>query len=114
MRLSTTIQSALQHPDGDHDDDDGHELHEHTQPHELLRGLRRTALHHVDEAEHQHDSHRDDRDGHEGVIEELGHGLIVLDAGMKGAWIKLSELPSSTAPSLKPCHQTPVLRGAAL
>src|SRR5262245_65550572 len=29
------------YPDGDHDDDDGHELHEHTQPHELLRGLRR-------------------------------------------------------------------------
>ena len=32
------------------------ELQQHTQPHQLLRRVRRAAAHHVDEAEQQHDS----------------------------------------------------------
>ena len=45
--------------------DDGDELQQHAQPHQLLRGVGRAAAHHVDEAEHQHDRHRADRDRHE-------------------------------------------------
>src|ERR1700749_3038308 len=53
--------SASHDPDRRHDDDDGDELQQHAQPHQLLRAVRRAAAHHVDEAEDQ-----DDRDGADG------------------------------------------------
>jgi len=49
-------------PDGEHDDDDGDELQQHAQPHQFLRAVRRTAAHHVDEAEQQHERDRADCD----------------------------------------------------
>src|SRR5690348_2396062 len=48
--------------DREHGDDDRDELQQHTQPHQLLRGVWRSALHHVDEAEQQHERGRADRD----------------------------------------------------
>src|SRR6185437_11071866 len=53
--------SAAHRPYRQHDDCDRNELQKHAHPHELLRPVRGTAAHHVDEAQHQHDSHRDDR-----------------------------------------------------
>ena len=57
---------AMTHrPDGDHDDDDGDELKQHPPPHQFLRVTRRSAPHHVDEAEQQHQRDRGYRDGND-------------------------------------------------
>src|SRR6186713_2869688 len=64
MRLSTTIGAPpctlplfAHRPHHDHGDDDGDELQQHPKPHQVLRAAGRSAAHHVDEAEQQHDGH---------------------------------------------------------
>src|SRR5438445_3034877 len=95
MRLSTTIISSSvpytspsgrggieaivlsplmpHHPDGDHGDDDGDELQQHAQPHQVLRAVGRAALHHVDETEQKDQRHGADRHGKQNRTEKRGH-----------------------------------------
>src|ERR1700748_1491254 len=70
MRLRTTIMTSFtavsdsprlawpnlspHGPDGEHGNDDRHELQGHAPSHQLLRGVGRAAPHHVDETEQQH------------------------------------------------------------
>jgi hypothetical protein len=55
--------SAAHRPDREHGDDDRNELQQHPQPHQLLGPVRRSASHHIEEAEHQHQRNGADRDG---------------------------------------------------
>src|SRR5262249_1075888 len=78
MRVRTTIVRLFsERPNGDHDDHDGNELQEHAQSHQLLRGVRRAASHHIGEPEDQHDGNGADRDRYEEVSEEFRH-LVTL------------------------------------
>src|SRR5262249_26725539 len=60
-------------PDREHGDADRDELQQHTEPHQLLRGVGRSALHHVDETEQQHECARADRDRQYDLAEKEIH-----------------------------------------
>src|SRR5579871_1766921 len=81
MRLSTTMHFSpgaepslvARRPDSDHDDDDGDELKQNPQPHQFLGAVRRTAPHHVEKTEQQHQRNRGYRYGNNKSTEERSH-----------------------------------------
>jgi len=63
-------------PDREHDNDDGDELQQDAQPHQLLGSVGRAPAHHVDKAEQQHDGDGADRDRNPDMGHEIGHAGI--------------------------------------
>jgi hypothetical protein len=59
-------------PDHAHDDDDGNELQQHAQAHEMLRPIGIAAAQHVEKAEKQDESDSHDGYRHE-QIDKTGH-----------------------------------------
>ena len=60
-------------PDGDHDDDDGDELKQNPQPHQLLRAVRRAAPQHIEKTEQQNDYDRGYCNGNNERTEKRAH-----------------------------------------
>src|SRR5688572_19979014 len=59
-------------PDHPHDDDDGDQLQQHAQAHEMLRPTGIAAAQHIEETEKQHESDSDNRYRHK-QIDKTGH-----------------------------------------
>src|ERR1700704_5836660 len=60
-------------PDREHGNDDRHELQRHAPAHQLLRGIRRAATHHVEEAQQEHQRDGANGDGKDKRAEKGSH-----------------------------------------
>src|ERR1700754_4079689 len=81
-------------PEREHGDADRDELQQHTQPHQLLRRIRRAAPHHVDEPHQKDEGDGSDGDGKEYLAQESSHcGYITPACAVRHA-AKLSFEPT--------------------
>src|ERR1700745_739845 len=72
-RFSASRFSASHGPERDHGDDDRDELQQDAQPHQALRGVGRTAPHHVDKTKQQDERNRRDRNGKNELAQKRSH-----------------------------------------